>query len=130
MCDFHFVDQVPYTPLMARAFSETPQKLPYAKDLESLSSKLNVAKSKESLKARIDPSIPDINFLGMLSMHSHMGIDDICMQNIQIGFWNPLKKQIDDDLKRRGKRCRSKSDNFLYTSASVPSLSLSGCGTL
>ena len=64
---------VPFTMLMVRAFSETPQMLPYAKDLESLTSKLNIAKSKESLqnaKARIDPSIPDINFLGMLSMHS------------------------------------------------------------
>ena len=66
-------DMVPFTMLMVRAFSETSQMLPYAKDLESLTSKLNIAKSKESLqnaKARIDPSIPDINFLGMLSMHS------------------------------------------------------------
>ena len=39
------LDTVPFTILMVRAFSETSM-LPYAKDLESLSSKLNISRSR------------------------------------------------------------------------------------
>ena len=38
-------------------------------------------------------------------MHSYMEINDSRMEDIQIGFWNPLKNLLDDDLKER-KRLR------------------------
>ena len=44
----------------------------------------------------------------MLSMHSYMEINDSRMEDIQIGFWNPLKNLLDDDLKER-KRLRKSS---------------------
>ena len=45
----------------------------------------------------------------MLSMHSYMEINDSRMEDIQIGFWNPLKNLLDDDLKER-KRLRKSSE--------------------
>jgi len=75
---------------------------------------LNISTSVEQREhqTRRDPSIQDINFLGMLSMHSYMEINDSRMEDIQIGFWNPLKNLLDDDLKER-KRLRSFSaDEF------------------
>ena len=69
--------------------------------------KITVIEQRE-VPTRRDPSIQDINFLGMLSMHSYMEINDSRMEDIQIGFWNPLKNLLDDDLKER-KRLRKSS---------------------
>ena len=67
--------------------------------------KITDIEQREVYPTRRDPSIQDINFLGMLSMHSYMEINDSRMEDIQIGFWNPLKNLLDDDLKER-KRLR------------------------